>query len=511
MPGEPPATAGSKSSGKAKRISIPRVQSSTDTELQSQQSQSGSTPLQPTALHYVTFRSELEDSPIPPALRCRLYDLFQQIEKEFEMLYTENLGLQEKIDILNDRLERECYGSGERSLPPADLTDYPETKNLSKQKSMGANSAQKIKTSHKLKAQTSKIVSSFKTPSMTCTMQREYVGHRDGVWEVSVGRSGQPIIATASADHTARIWTTDNSRCLLQYIGHNGSVNSVRFHPNRELALSASGDCSAHVWQAAVDWDMPKRVTSLEEIPVAGSERSTANNLISNNDEQDDPPTLRTPIRELLGHTNVVMAADWLSGAEQLVTASWDRTANLYDTETGEIIHTLCGHDQELTHVSTHHTQKLCVTSSRDNTFRLWDFREPIHSVSVFQGHTETVTSAVFTREDKIVSGSDDRSVKVWELRNIRSPLATIRGDSAANRLSVSSTGIVAIPHDNRQIRLFDLSGQRLARLPRTSRQGHRRMVCSVAWLEDNSVCNLFSCGFDRLVLGWSVLPVKDA
>lgn len=158
MPGEPPATAGSKSSSKAKRISIPRVQSSTDTELQSQ---SGSTPLQPTALHYVTFRSELEDSPIPPALRCRLYDLFQQIEKEFEMLYTENLGckyfslficfivyslyhltcilklfliVQEKIDILHDRLERECYGSGERSLPPGDLTDYPEVKNLSKQK-----------------------------------------------------------------------------------------------------------------------------------------------------------------------------------------------------------------------------------------------------------------------------------------------------------------------------------------------------------------------------------------
>ncbi|XP_018397384.1 PREDICTED: WD repeat-containing protein 37 [Cyphomyrmex costatus] len=511
MPGEPPATAGSKSSSKAKRISIPRVQSSTDTELQSQQSQSGSTPLQSTALHYVTFRSELEDSPIPSALRCRLYDLFHQIEKEFEMLYTENLGLQEKIDILNDRLERECYGSGERSLPPGDLTDYPETKNLSKQKSMGANSAQKIKTSHKLKAQTSKIVSSFKTPSMNCTMQKEYMGHRDGVWEVSVGRLGQPIIATASADHTARIWAIDNSRCLLQYIGHSGSVNSVRFHPNRELALSASGDCSAHVWQAAVDWDMSKRVSSLEELPIASSERTTANNLLSNNDEQDDPPTLRTPIRELLGHTSVVMAADWLSGAEQLVTASWDRTANLYDTETGEIIHTLCGHDQELTHVSTHHTQKLCVTSSRDNTFRLWDFREPIHSVSVFQGHTETVTSAVFTREDKIVSGSDDRSIKVWELRNIRSPLATIRGDSAANRLSVSSTGIVAIPHDNRQIRLFDLSGQRLARLPRTSRHGHRRMVCSVAWLEDSSVCNLFSCGFDRLVLGWSVLPVKDA
>lgn len=97
----------------------------------------------------------------------------------------------------------------------------------------------------------------------------------------------------------------------------------------------------------------------------------------------------RTPVRELLGHTGVVMAADWLPDAEQVVTASWDRTANLYDVETGEIIHTLCGHDQELSHVSTHHTQRLCVTSSKDSTFRLWDFRESIHSVSVFQAHTE--------------------------------------------------------------------------------------------------------------------------
>ena len=51
------------------------------------------------------------------------------------------------------------------------------------------------------------------------------------------------------------------------------------------------------------------------------------------------------------------------------------------------LLHT--GHDQELTHTSSHPTQRLVVTSSRDTTFRLWDFREPIHSVAVFQGHTE--------------------------------------------------------------------------------------------------------------------------
>lgn len=52
----------------------------------------------------------------------------------------------------------------------------------------------------------------------------------------------------------------------------------------------------------------------------------------------------------------------------------------------------MLGHDHELTHASAHHASRLVVTASRDTTFRLWDFREPIHSVSVFQGHTEYVT-----------------------------------------------------------------------------------------------------------------------
>ena len=59
--------------------------------------------------------------------------------------------------------------------------------------------------------------------------------------------------------------------------------------------------------------------------------------------ESHDFPVLSNATLELQGHTGVVMAADWLATTSQVITASWDRTANLYDSESGEVINTLTG------------------------------------------------------------------------------------------------------------------------------------------------------------------------
>ncbi|KAM7360935.1 WD repeat domain 37 [Cochliomyia hominivorax] len=453
--------------------------------------------------------------------RARLHHLFAQIEKEFEMLYLENLSLQEKLDTYTNKDSIPSYERSTSTNPSGggtnaasavipvtghdDADNATATASGSKSlKSKFTSSGGKVKASHKIKAQTSRIVSSFKAQSVVSTVMREFCGHKDGVWQVAA-KVGQPIIGTASADHTACIWGIESGRCLLQYTGHVGSVNSIKFHQNRDLVLTGSGDGTAHIWQAAVNWEVSKKGHSSEE------ELDDSDGQAEDRDRVD---TLRTPLCEFTGpggHLSVVVAADWLPNMDQIITGSWDRTAILWDVETRDPLQPLTGHDHELTHVSAHPTQRLVVTASRDSTFRLWDFRDPIPGVSVFQGHTESVTSTVFTKDDKVVSGSDDRTVKVWELRNMRSALTTIRTDASVNRLAVSSGGIIAIPHDNRQIRLFDLNGQRVARLPRTSRQGHRRMVSSVAWAEEPLLnCDLFSCGFDRRVFGWSIILPKD-
>ncbi|XP_054624736.1 WD repeat-containing protein 37 isoform X2 [Dunckerocampus dactyliophorus] len=470
-----------------------------------------------------------QDSKLPLSLRTNLIDLFSQIEREFENLYIENIELRREIETLNDRLTADG-----QTLEGTDLA-----KGALKTKTSHSTSqlSQKLKTTYK--ASTSKprsnschapvggarnfsvsgwelwggdswIVSSFKTTTSRalCQLLREYVGHRDGIWDLSVTRTQPMVLGTASADHTAMLWSIETGKCLLKYLGHQGSVNSIKFHPTEQMALTASGDQTAHIWRFMVQLPTPQPVVDVSQ-PLCDDDVD-----VSDKDEAEveaegpnDCPSVRVASTTLRSHQGVVIAADWLVGGKQAVTASWDRAANLYDVETSELVHSLTGHDQELTHCCTHPTQRLVVTSSRDTTFRLWDFRDPsIHSVNVFQGHTDTVTSAVFTVGDNVVSGSDDRTVKVWDLKNMRSPIATIRTDSAVNRISVSvSQKIIALPHDNRQVRLFDMSGVRLARLPRSNRQGHRRMVCCSAWCEDNTSCNLFTCGFDRQAIGWNI------
>jgi WD repeat-containing protein 37 len=137
------------------------------------------------------------------------------------------------------------------------------------------------------------------------------------------------------------------------------------------MMLSSSGDNTAHIWQGAVNYESSSRRGH-------SSEEELEDDLDDLHDEKERIDTLRTPLQEFSGHSSVVVSADWISSGSsdtptQIITASWDRTAILWDIETKNIIQTLTGHDNELTHCAA--SNRLVVTSSRDSTFRLWDFR----------------------------------------------------------------------------------------------------------------------------------------
>ena len=68
------------------------------------------------------------------------------------------------------------------------------------------------------------------------------------------------------------------------------------------------------------------------------------------------------------------------------------------------------------------------------------------------------------------------------------------------------------MPQDNRHVALYDLNGQKIARLSRDSSKSHHRMVTATCWAGDQAAAdtwrtkaNLFSAGFDRMAFGWWV------
>ena len=99
--------------------------------------------------------------------------------------------------------------------------------------------------------------------------------------------------------------------------------------------------------------------------------------------------------------------------------------------------------------------------------------------------------------------------VKLWDLRIMRSPVCTINLNSGANRIcSITTTNsdsstetFLGIPLDNRDIKIYNLNGERMLRLPRSNRVGHRRLVTSMA-----SHGNLLlSASFDKTINCWSL------
>jgi U3 small nucleolar RNA-associated protein 13 len=69
---------------------------------------------------------------------------------------------------------------------------------------------------------------------------RAFRGHRAPVAAMAVHPSGG-LLATASADRSARVWDADGGFCTHALTGHAGVVLAVAFHPT-ELLLLTGGD-----------------------------------------------------------------------------------------------------------------------------------------------------------------------------------------------------------------------------------------------------------------------------
>ena len=84
-------------------------------------------------------------------------------------------------------------------------------------------------------------------PVASMQLKNTFEGHVNTVSSVSWHPS-KPCLATASNDHTIKLWSVPDGNLILLGEGHTSWVSDVDFHPSGKLLASSSGDGSIKIW-----------------------------------------------------------------------------------------------------------------------------------------------------------------------------------------------------------------------------------------------------------------------
>jgi len=104
-------------------------------------------------------------------------------------------------------------------------------------------------------------------------------------------------------------------------------------------------------------------------------------------------------VHTLEGHKNVVYAIAFNNPfGDKIVTGSFDKTCKLWDADSGQLYYTLRGHSTEIVCLSFNPHSTVIATGSMDNTAKLWDVETGTER-STLTGHTAEIVSLSFNND----------------------------------------------------------------------------------------------------------------
>ncbi|MHC4867491.1 MAG: TIR domain-containing protein [Planctomycetota bacterium] len=148
---------------------------------------------------------------------------------------------------------------------------------------------------------------------------------------------------------------------------------------------------------------------------------------------------------------------------------------------------------------------KRAVSGSDDKTVRVWDL-EKGNRLATLKGHTQLVYSVAITGDGKrAVSGSDDHTVRIWDVEEGKE-VAVLKGHTGdVNSVAITGDGKRAVSgSDDHTVRIWDLEkGKEIAIL-----KGHTGEVYSVAITADGK--RAISGSYDKTVRVWDLEKTEE-
>ncbi|KAJ6565680.1 quinon protein alcohol dehydrogenase-like superfamily [Mycena sp. CBHHK59/15] len=165
------------------------------------------------------------------------------------------------------------------------------------------------------------------------------------------------------------------------------------------------------------------------------------------------------------------------------------------------------GHSSGVTSIAFSPDGVRIVSGSEDDTVRVWDARTGDIVAGPFEGHSDWVTSVAFSPDGaRIVSGSNDHTVRVWDARTGEIVAGPFEGHSkwvTSVAFSPDGARIVSGSWDQ-TVRVWDARTGKIVAGPF---EGHSNSVTSVAFSPDGA--RIVSGSWDQTVRVWDARTGK--
>ncbi|KAK6525825.1 hypothetical protein TWF281_010868 [Arthrobotrys megalospora] len=277
-------------------------------------------------------------------------------------------------------------------------------------------------------------------------------GHTGTVQAIAFSTNG--MLASASGDHTIKIWNAATGALLQTLEGHTGWVQGLAFSTG-DLLASASDDETIGIW-------------------------NTGAGVLS---------------RKLGGHAGWVVAVAF-SADGVLASASHDNTVKVWDPAAGVLLRTLEGHTDTVRAVAFS-TDGVLASASTDKTIKIWDPASGV-LLRTLEGHASGVCAVAFSPDNLLASASADKTIKLWDVASgaLRQTLEGHLGK--VNAVAFSTDGMLASAGD-RTVRTWNVASGTLTQIL----EGHTNEVGAVAFSIDGKV--VASGSNDGTVRIWDV------